>query len=341
MSSHDILEPSATWPDTDSDCDLFEDNCDWSSNASLTPQHYGGSPSSSVGESPTHGLAQMATDVAQTPKPPSALKLEVLLPLSDPCNTISHSDTRSTQSCNTPSHQVDSLAGGSLAPVLLGRTKVGSPAGTVDGSKPSSPGPVLHGCSHVGPFLTKVQHGIEDISPGDRIAYTSQQAPTQQIEIASCLDEAVVPAAHHTQEKPEEVTTMMIRNLPRSLTQSTLITALDNCGFKGLYDFCYLPCSFDSCQNKGFAFVNFTSPSAAGMLVGRWHSKKPFAGADGVRPPLSLCPALVQGLEANLKKWNQPRCKRIRNPNLRPYVVDAQEERAASNAQVPDRKSVV
>merc|ERR1719240_1612353 len=113
----------------------------------------------------------------------------------------------------------------------------------------------------------------------------------------------------------------MVRNLPMTLAQSDFLEELDRCGFAGLYDFCYMPCSFETGHSKGYAFVNFTSTSIANSLVASWHRSRKF-DIKLEDPALNVSPAAVQGFHANVAKWTAPRMSRIRNPHLRPFVLN-------------------
>jgi len=126
----------------------------------------------------------------------------------------------------------------------------------------------------------------------------------------------------------------MIRNLPVTISQRDLMDDLDQSGFKGSYDFLYMPSCFDSGEGKGFAFVNLTSVAAAGALVGKWHKSRRF-GLLMSDPALNLSPAAIQGYEANVKKWNAPRMRRVRNPNLRPYLVEDPTKASAGSPSTP------
>eukprot|EP00931_Biecheleriopsis_adriatica_P062998 TRINITY_DN38086_c0_g1_i1.p1 TRINITY_DN38086_c0_g1~~TRINITY_DN38086_c0_g1_i1.p1 ORF type:complete len:696 (+),score=141.53 TRINITY_DN38086_c0_g1_i1:63-2150(+) len=118
-------------------------------------------------------------------------------------------------------------------------------------------------------------------------------------------------------ERP--MTTLMIRNLPKHITQQELIQELDRSGFADCYDFVYLPpSSFDGSGNKGYAFVNLTSAALAGTLIGAWQKSRRF----GQESALSISAAALQGYEANLEKWGRSRTTRIRNPNFRPWVPE-------------------
>merc|ERR1719507_2532145 len=118
----------------------------------------------------------------------------------------------------------------------------------------------------------------------------------------------------------QEFTTLMIRNLPHDLTQMDLIAELDENGFEGAYDFLYMPSNFCSGRGKGYAFVNFTQQAAAHRFVSEWHKGLRF-GAGRDRGGLSISAAAVQGREANIKKWDVPRMRRVKNPNFRPLIA--------------------
>ncbi|KAG0544589.1 hypothetical protein BDA96_02G288700 [Sorghum bicolor] len=74
-----------------------------------------------------------------------------------------------------------------------------------------------------------------------------------------------------------ERTSLMIRNIPNDFTRMRLMNILDeHCfienekiepgGVRSEYDFLYLPIDFRTLANKGYAFVNMTSPEAARRL---------------------------------------------------------------------------
>eukprot|EP00931_Biecheleriopsis_adriatica_P018985 TRINITY_DN13082_c0_g1_i2.p1 TRINITY_DN13082_c0_g1~~TRINITY_DN13082_c0_g1_i2.p1 ORF type:complete len:691 (+),score=113.85 TRINITY_DN13082_c0_g1_i2:52-2124(+) len=117
------------------------------------------------------------------------------------------------------------------------------------------------------------------------------------------------------------VTTMVIKGLPKDVSQKELLEELNASGFAGSYDFCYMPGNFKSYENKGYAFVNFISVEVVRKFLDAWNDKARFSNM-----PLAVSPAEVQGLEANLKKWNRPRMARIRNPNLKPFVLEQKLE---------------
>jgi len=126
---------------------------------------------------------------------------------------------------------------------------------------------------------------------------------------------AVTEGAH----EGEAFVTVMIRNLPPAVKRRDLVGALDDTGFGGMYDFVYVPSCFTTGASKCFAFVNFDSQAAASGFAASWHGSHRF-GAPRTEPAINVSAAAIQGLEANLAKWHTTRMRRIRNPELRPYV---------------------
>jgi len=119
----------------------------------------------------------------------------------------------------------------------------------------------------------------------------------------------------------EVVTTLMIRNLPRDISQCQLLDEVNASGFAGVYDFCYMPCNFKLGTGQGFAFINLISPDFAKAFKRDWHRSFRFdINPNG--PGLNVSFAALQGKEANVAKWDASRLRRVRNPRLRPFVQD-------------------
>jgi hypothetical protein len=118
----------------------------------------------------------------------------------------------------------------------------------------------------------------------------------------------------------QEITTVMVRNVPSNVKQSGFVKALEDTGFGGSFDFCYLPSAFDTGKNKGYAFINFVSIAAYDAFGKEWHGSRRF-NVRAADPALNVSAAALQGLERNIEKWDAPRMRRVRNPEFRPFVV--------------------
>lgn len=100
-------------------------------------------------------------------------------------------------------------------------------------------------------------------------------------------------------------TTMMLRNIPNKYTQKMLLEYLESNGFRGTFDFFYLPIDFRNRCNVGYAFVNFIAPE---------HAKRFLKALNRVKLPAynssKVCEvtyAHVQGLEQNIEHYrNSP-----------------------------------
>jgi hypothetical protein len=121
----------------------------------------------------------------------------------------------------------------------------------------------------------------------------------------------------------------MVRNVPGNVKQSGFVKELEETGFGGLFDFCYLPSAFDTGKNKGYAFINFVSSAAYGAFVKSWHGSRRF-NVRAAEPALNVSAAALQGLERNIEKWDAPRMRRVRNPEFRPFVVKSVRKNDAS-----------
>merc|ERR1719502_1315102 len=130
-----------------------------------------------------------------------------------------------------------------------------------------------------------------------------------------------VVAEGDEQEKPKQnvnFESMMIRNIPNRYSQQMLRTEIDKAGFKGKYNFFYLPIDFGQRANLGYAFIDFQDVETAAQFIATFEGEK--LRKFKSRKILSISPAVYQGLPANLNHFAKAALQRITNPRFQPKV---------------------
>eukprot|EP00928_Gymnodinium_smaydae_P079560 TRINITY_DN6345_c0_g2_i3.p1 TRINITY_DN6345_c0_g2~~TRINITY_DN6345_c0_g2_i3.p1 ORF type:complete len:407 (-),score=46.12 TRINITY_DN6345_c0_g2_i3:778-1941(-) len=107
----------------------------------------------------------------------------------------------------------------------------------------------------------------------------------------------------------ESGTTVMVQNLPRDMSQVAFAWAVEGFGFRGLYDFLYMPTCFKSGRSKGYAFVNLLDADLAVSFALTCESR-------GIR----VSRACVQG-HAAIKKYLHRLTRRVRNTRHLPIFA--------------------
>mmetsp|Transcript_105107 Transcript_105107/g.250218 ORF Transcript_105107/g.250218 Transcript_105107/m.250218 type:complete len:334 (+) Transcript_105107:79-1080(+) len=123
---------------------------------------------------------------------------------------------------------------------------------------------------------------------------------------------------HHFQaDRPK--TTVMLRNIPNRYSQASLLQEIDLAGYRGTYDFFYLPMDTQNRTNVGYAFINFlTSPDLERFMVEfasylfQNHSSQKVAR-------VSL--AHIQGFIENIRHCSNRAVSQSRNSQYRPIVI--------------------
>jgi hypothetical protein len=100
-------------------------------------------------------------------------------------------------------------------------------------------------------------------------------------------------------EPVTEITTLMIRGIPCSFSQDTLMKLIDNTGLKSKYDFFYLPRAGNHGSNLGYAFVNFVDGQCAEHFVATFNGV-PLDPSRSMKV-CTISPGDIQGL-GNLRK---------------------------------------
>jgi len=114
------------------------------------------------------------------------------------------------------------------------------------------------------------------------------------------------------------VTTLMFRNIPNKYSQAGLLKEMDAHGFKGKYDFFYMPMDVQNRTNVGYAFINFVTEEDAQLFL------TAFANYRFKSFPSSkigtVSPGHVQGLMSNVLHFANRAVTQSRNAQYRPLV---------------------
>lgn len=115
-------------------------------------------------------------------------------------------------------------------------------------------------------------------------------------------------------------TTLMLRNIPNRYSQQTLLREVNAKGFAGTYDFFYLPMDVQNRGNVGYAFFNFVQPEDVERFRCTF-SDYPFRLFSS-RKVAVVSDAYVQGLEKNLRHFENRLVTQARNEQYRPVVFE-------------------
>jgi len=142
--------------------------------------------------------------------------------------------------------------------------------------------------------------------------------------------------APHEAEEPgvwgSEVTLMM-RNVPKKLTQHALLEEINSRGFAGTYDFVYLPMDQDSNINRGYSFINFVDPAYAAAFKALYEGRQ--LSQYSSRKVIAILPAVLQGFEANRAHFSTARVSR-EDPGARPLFL-REPPTPAKQSEVPEK----
>jgi len=132
-------------------------------------------------------------------------------------------------------------------------------------------------------------------------------------------------AAMYGVTAPPGYTTVMLRNIPNRYTRDMLIDRLDE-GYRGQYDFVYLPIDFNSKCNVGYAFINFCAPVMAQRFMQEFHGVRAKQCLPGFSSK-KICEvsyATVQGREANMENFRDEKFieKLKERPEWHPLFFD-------------------
>merc|ERR1711998_768910 len=106
--------------------------------------------------------------------------------------------------------------------------------------------------------------------------------------------------------KEDECTTLMVRNIPNKYSQRMVLNVIHKFGFKGTFDFLYVPSDFATRVNVGYCFVNFTKPEYAQLFAKVFHRMHLNGFKSKKLVQISL--GTTQGFDANIKSSRNLLC---------------------------------
>merc|ERR1712066_266970 len=130
---------------------------------------------------------------------------------------------------------------------------------------------------------------MPSLTAGYHMLVAGSLVPVSSEVVASCGQDHAVQSSAMPSTKPgrksgagsvPRTTTVMLRNVPCKYTQSMFLDLLNRHGFRGLYDFVYMPMDFKHGVNNGYAFVNLPIHAHALRLMDT------FQGFSGWLPAL-------------------------------------------------------
>eukprot|EP00928_Gymnodinium_smaydae_P099665 TRINITY_DN9577_c0_g1_i1.p1 TRINITY_DN9577_c0_g1~~TRINITY_DN9577_c0_g1_i1.p1 ORF type:complete len:322 (+),score=68.91 TRINITY_DN9577_c0_g1_i1:61-1026(+) len=131
---------------------------------------------------------------------------------------------------------------------------------------------------------------------------------------------------------PEHVTTVMLRNVPNRYIAEELLAEIKEEGFEGQIDFFYLPIDFATKKNRGYAFINFHTPTITRKFVTVFGDRR--LTRYTTKKVLQVTPAATQGFDANVKAYVRRDTQRIVNPWFRPMIFGRSTDDSAAPMMV-------
>jgi hypothetical protein len=122
-----------------------------------------------------------------------------------------------------------------------------TPACTTKKAKPSS--------------KSKMQSTLSKKTVADKVDTDDGDCPSFDAESTSVGLSS--DAASNSSDDDCVLTTVVMRNIPNNMSRDMLLNLIDAEGFKGSYDFVYLPLDFKAMVGLGYSFINFINSEEA------------------------------------------------------------------------------
>ena len=119
---------------------------------------------------------------------------------------------------------------------------------------------------------------------------------------------------------PGSTTTLMVRNIPTRFTSVSFLRMLDECGFRGSFDFQYMPMDFRTGKNMGYCFINFVHAHFAAMFAALFHGRR--LRMTTSTKVIEISPSKRQGLLENVELFkDSDLLGSLSLPHFKPLVL--------------------
>jgi hypothetical protein len=126
--------------------------------------------------------------------------------------------------------------------------------------------------------------------------------------------EAQAAAADGASQK----TTAMLRNIPNRYMQSALLEEINEQGFRGTYDFFYLPMDVHNKTNVGYAFINFLNSADLERFCRHFENRQ--FDKHPSNKIATVSPAHINGLDANIRHLAKKAVSQFKDREYQPIV---------------------
>jgi len=134
---------------------------------------------------------------------------------------------------------------------------------------------------------------------------------------SSCGDDLSLeaePSEALAKTPPNLTTTVMMRNIPNTLTREMLLQLINTEGFVDCYDFVYLPMDFKKMLGLGYSFINFLDSNDADRFKTHFSGFSRWGQASD-----KVCETMwsnaLQGRDANIERYRN-------SPVMHPLIPD-------------------
>lgn len=196
--------------------------------------------------------------------------------------------------------------------------------------KPREPGPQEAACPQPKPVGLVDESPTTSCSPRPGSAASRCSSPSEREKSKAWQKEyrhSLVPKTVNLQDEyqqnqgQQDVTTLMIRNIPNRYSQRDLIAELEDLGFAGKFNFLYIPLDKGTMANVGYAFVNFIDKDWAKKCMEAFYDYRFKRHRKTSGKIASVSAAHLQGLEANLAHYERAVVNTAKLKQRRPVVI--------------------